>query len=320
MKISACYIVKNEEKNLSKSIESLIKSVDELIIVDTGSTDQTIEIAKSFNAKIINYEWKDDFSEPRNLAIENAAGEWIIMIDADEYFIKPKKIRRAFKNFKSDAVFIPRIDIDTDHNNKPLNRDIYVRIFRNVDYLRYQGLIHENLENIKGGNFNYEVANDDLTIYHTGYSESKANDKLNRNLRIINKEIDQIGLQFRHHIALVDCYYALGDYAKALEHANKILETDLRPITGLNIFYRKTLNAMRQVNCSPEEIIKVANQAVDEIPNDYYFRLERGLMFYLTKQLDKAKVDLKIAVKSPDQDIKSLAKSSLKMIGLKAEG
>ena len=99
-----------------------------------------------------------------------------------------------------------------------------------------------------------------------------------------------------------------------------INETDLRPITGLNIFYRKTLNAMRQVNCSPEEIIKVANQAVDEIPNDYYFRLERGLMFYLTKQLDKAKVDLKIAAKSSDQDIKSLAKSSLKMIGLNAEG
>ena len=83
-KISACYIVKNEENNLSRSLESIKKVADEIIIVDTGSEDRTIEIAESYGAKVIKTLWEDDFSKPRNLAIEEATGDWIIFLDADE--------------------------------------------------------------------------------------------------------------------------------------------------------------------------------------------------------------------------------------------
>lgn len=279
IKISACYIVKNEEKNLSRSIESLKTAVDEIVVVDTGSTDKTIEIAKLYGAKVIETKWNDDFSTPRNLAIENASGDWIVFIDADEYFNKPKKVRPAIEKLSNnDVIFILRIDIDEDNNNLELNRDYYLRALRNVDYLRYRGLIHENVENINGGTLQYKMASDDLILYHTGYSSTKAEGKLQRNLAIIQSEIEKIGIQFRHHIALVDCYFALDDYEKVLYHAKKILETDSRPVTGLAIFYKKTLSAMRQLRSPLEDILKVLDEALNHFPNDSEFRIQHKII------------------------------------------
>jgi len=287
-KLSACYIVKNEEKTLSKSIESLKNQVDEIIIVDTGSTDKTIEIAKSYGAEVIETAWEDDFSKPRNLAIENATGDWIIMIDADEFFIKPNKVRAAVEKLAdNEVIFMPRIDIDEDDNNKELNRDYYLRAFRNVDYLRYRGLIHENIENINGGNYKYKMAGEDLTLYHTGYSTTKAESKLRRNLAIIQKEISKTGIQLRHHIALVDCYFALNDYEKTWQHAKEILATDSRPVTGLEVFYRKTLYAMRQLRCPLEQILKVLNEALTHFPKDSEFLMQQKIISEYINQNSK---------------------------------
>ena len=123
LKISACYIVKNEEKKLPRSIESLKSAVNELIVVDTGSTDNTIEIAKSYGAKVIESTWQDDFSAPRNIAIENATGDWIIFLDADEFFAYPDKVRAAIEKLSHEVtILIPRINIDEDNENREINR------------------------------------------------------------------------------------------------------------------------------------------------------------------------------------------------------
>ena len=78
--------MKNEAKELKISIDSLKKFVDEIVVVDTGSTDDTVKVAKKFGAKIFYYDWQDDFSAPRNLALSKASGDWIIFLDADEFF------------------------------------------------------------------------------------------------------------------------------------------------------------------------------------------------------------------------------------------
>ena len=83
-KLSLCMIVKNEEKFLAGCLESVKNIVDEIIIVDTGSTDKTIEIANSYNAKVYHFEWKNDFSLARNESIKHATGDWILILDADE--------------------------------------------------------------------------------------------------------------------------------------------------------------------------------------------------------------------------------------------
>ena len=320
LKISACYIVKNEENTLSRSIESLKSAVDEIVIVDTGSTDTTVEIAKTYGAKIIETTWNDDFSTPRNLAIENATGDWIIFIDADEYFAKPNRVRNTVEKLSNtEAIFMLRIDIDEDNGGKEINRDYYLRAFRNVDYLRYRGLIHENVENVKGGGFQYKMAGDDLTLYHTGYSTTKAESKLRRNLAILQTEIDKEGIQLRHHIALVDCYFALGDYVKVLYHAKEILKSESRPITGLAIFYRKTAFAMRQLNCSIDDMMTLLNEALKNFPNDPEFRMERGLLLNHLQQYEKAAEDVRVTLRYSDKKsgLAQLARETLSAIEIK---
>lgn len=82
--ITACLIVKNEEDMLRKCLESLRDGIDEIIIVDTGSTDKTKVIAKEFTDKVYDFEWNNDFSAARNFAASKGSGEWILAIDADE--------------------------------------------------------------------------------------------------------------------------------------------------------------------------------------------------------------------------------------------
>ena len=294
IKISACYIVKNESKNLSRSIESLKTQVDEIIVVDTGSTDNTIDIAKSYGAKVIETEWQDDFSAPRNLAIDSATGDWIIFIDADEFFVKPDKVRAAVEKLSNtDGIFVMRIDIDEDNNYHEINRDWYLRAFRNVDYLRYRGMIHENVENINGGSFPRELANEDLLLYHTGYGQTKAESKLRRNLSIIQLEAKKYGEKPQHYIALADCYFGLADYEKTLYYAEKTLTAEIRPITGLASLYRKIFTSMHKLNFPLEDILNVADEAIETLPQNPEFYVERGFIFYVLKQYDKAYTDLK---------------------------
>ncbi|MBK7632424.1 MAG: glycosyltransferase family 2 protein [Ignavibacteriales bacterium] len=82
--LSLSMIVKNEERHLARCLSSVKDVVDEIVIVDTGSTDNTIEIAESFNAKIFHFDWVNDFSAARNFALTKCIGNWILYLDADE--------------------------------------------------------------------------------------------------------------------------------------------------------------------------------------------------------------------------------------------
>ncbi|MGR5962053.1 glycosyltransferase family 2 protein [Bacillus paranthracis] len=82
--MSACLIVKNEEDMLGKCLQSLRGYIDDIVVVDTGSTDMTKEIAKEFTDKVYDFKWMNDFAVARNFATSKASGEWILAIDADE--------------------------------------------------------------------------------------------------------------------------------------------------------------------------------------------------------------------------------------------
>ena len=82
--LSLCMIVKNEEANLGLCLESVKGVADEIIIVDTGSTDRTVEIARRYGAKISSYKWDDDFAAARNVSLQSATSNWIMVLDADE--------------------------------------------------------------------------------------------------------------------------------------------------------------------------------------------------------------------------------------------
>src|SRR5699024_4697847 len=85
-RLSQCMIVKNEEENIRRALSWGKGRVCEQIVVDTGSTDRTVEIAKEMGAKVYHFKWREDFSAAKNYAIEQASGDWIAFLDADEYF------------------------------------------------------------------------------------------------------------------------------------------------------------------------------------------------------------------------------------------
>ena len=289
LKISGCCMVKNEEKNLPRTLDSMKSVVDELVIVDTGSTDKTIEIAESYGAKVIRSSWNDDFSTPRNLAIEAVTGDWIIFLDADEYFITPNKIRNAIEKLSGkDAILIPRINIDEASNNAEISRDWCLRIFKNATHLRYRGLIHENIADIKHDRLNYTFGNDDLTVYHTGYGSQVIESKLRRNLALIELEAKKYGHEARHDIALADCYAGLKDFEKSLYHARKALESDYEAVAGRGNLYHKILNAMRELQQPDEEMLKVVDEAIAKLPNLPEFYAERGMILCGLDRLDEA--------------------------------
>ena len=96
VKLSQCMIVKNEETNIRKALSWAKDIAFEQIVVDTGSTDRTVEIAEEMGAKIYHFEWIDDFSAAKNYAIEQAKGSWIAFLDADEY-MEPEAARKLLQ-------------------------------------------------------------------------------------------------------------------------------------------------------------------------------------------------------------------------------
>jgi glycosyltransferase involved in cell wall biosynthesis len=99
-RISLCMIVRNEERKLARALDSARDWVGEIVVVDTGSTDRTVEIAESYGARVIHFPWCDDFSAARNASLDAATNEWALVLDADEQWVvtDPVELARAVQH------------------------------------------------------------------------------------------------------------------------------------------------------------------------------------------------------------------------------
>lgn len=145
--VSACMIVKNEEGMLEDCLRSIRDWVDEIIVVDTGSTDRTVEIAESFGARVFHQPWEGNFSKHRNYSIEQATGDWIFIIDADERIFEEDvtTIRKLLNQEEFSLLSVNVLNYYGDHQNHKtfLPSD---RFFRRSLNLRYKGIVHNQLE------------------------------------------------------------------------------------------------------------------------------------------------------------------------------
>lgn len=190
--LALCVITKNEENFIGGCIESVIDVVDEIILVDTGSTDSTKEIAFRYGAKVIETVWEDDFSKVKNLALEYVNTDWIIFLDADER-LHPEDKNKMLETISKCA------DNTEAILTKILNyQDVYCsvtgeihsnyRIFKNKKSLRFVYPIHENLFNIEENRPPITVISD-IRIIHLGYISFIANkrQKSKRNISILKR-------------------------------------------------------------------------------------------------------------------------------------
>ncbi len=211
-------IVKNEEKYLADCLKSVKDVVDEIVIVDTGSNDLTIEIAKKFNAKIYLYKWENDFSAARNFALEKSTGNWILYLDADERLSASsinliKKLTKA----PGEKGYYCTIQNTDDVRNRPSVMK-YVRLFPRSEKIRFTGKIHEQIEQSILNN-NYRLENSDVEIIHIGYNISgdDLKYKAKRNLDILLKEFKEnpssyIAYQLGQTYGILDEQVKASDY------------------------------------------------------------------------------------------------------------
>ena len=182
--ISLCIIAKNEEKYLDQCLNSVKDLVDEMIIIDTGSTDRTKEIAKKFNAKIFDFKWFDDFSAARNESLKHATKDWILVLDADEMidkeavkvikdFIKKNEydafsfIQKNYTNDSSIAGFVSEEHKKNDSVYSGWYGSLIARLFRNKKGYEFSGTVHELAEpSIEAKNGKIGVTN--IPIHHYG--------------------------------------------------------------------------------------------------------------------------------------------------------
>lgn len=211
-KISLCMIVKNESQALSRCLSSGLTIFDEIIIVDTGSTDTTCDIAEQYSAILHHFPWNDNFSDARNASLEVAQGDWILFLDADEELSagSGEILSRLIENEAIEGYFVKILNHLGKEGWIETVPDLVFRLFRNRKDYRFHGAIHEQIADVilqKNSKASYQVA-EDLVIIHHGYLDQviEKKDKKHRNLMLIEKELAQTPnnrlLQFHYGVEL----------------------------------------------------------------------------------------------------------------------
>ncbi len=186
--VSACLIVRDEEANLPRCLESLKGAADDIVIVDTGSVDRTVEIAKRAGARVFTFPWCDDFSAARNESLRQARGEWIMWIDADDELEEqfPGVLREMCLQLpaKTHGVWVDVRSAVDEHSDSPIMARQW-RVFRNHAGIRFQGRVHEQ-PSLRGGQPNILMQHY-VKVHHWGYlpDQEVLRKKGERNTRLL---------------------------------------------------------------------------------------------------------------------------------------
>ncbi|MDQ7817357.1 MAG: glycosyltransferase [Melioribacteraceae bacterium] len=242
-------IVKNEEKHLRGCLESVKNIVDEIVIVDTGSTDNTLKIAEEFGAKLFHFNWINDFSAARNYALRNSSGRWILYLDADER-LSPESINELSEIIKKEEKTGYNCTVKSiDSENGRDNQMFYVRLFAGSKDIYFSGVVHEQIlpSLVENG---YQIKGSLIKIDHIGYNIDNAGkkEKAKRNLELLRVEHEKnnspyVEFQLALTNEILENYYEAKKYF-LLAALNNSLDTAYRAhcYTSLALIYNKEHN------------------------------------------------------------------------------
>jgi glycosyltransferase involved in cell wall biosynthesis len=189
--LSLCMIVKNEERNLPRCLDSVRGLAGEVIVIDTGSTDRTAGIAANYGAEVIFFDFAIvDFAAARNRALERASGRWILMLDADETLVRGSAaiVERLIAGGENAGYFVRRHNHSSD-SQSPFT-DYVVRLFPNQPNHRYRGRVHETIDAsiLAGGG---RLLRTGISIDHNFVLDPDVRRRKNqRYIEILKEEID----------------------------------------------------------------------------------------------------------------------------------
>lgn len=225
-RISLSMIVKNEEQNLPGCLASVRDLVDEIVIVDTGSTDRTVEIAREHGAKVYFFAWQGDFASARNESLRHCTGDWILYLDADER-VEPdscREIRRLVEEGEYGAYCLNIINRTAEGDDGVDFVHVYPRLFRNVPGARFEMGVHEQIypSLYRAG---IEMGQANVYIIHHGYalSAEQMRQKSERNLAILERQAAEWPNSSAVRYYLGVTYIALGRYEEGIAELRAFL-------------------------------------------------------------------------------------------------
>lgn len=229
--VSVCMIAKNEEKNIEKCLAAVKPYDFEIIVVDTGSTDRTKEIAARYTDRIFDFTWIDDFSAARNFSLDKASNDFVLILDCDEIITEfDKKLTSDMIGVHPEAV--GRLAIDNHYISNRTDmvyQDRLGRLF-NRRFFRFESPIHEQIvHNTKG--MHYESYDLPLRIDHVGYlgSVTDLHSKVERNNALLFKELEKQPENPYIYFQIGQSYNMIYDYENSYVYYGKALEYDVDP-------------------------------------------------------------------------------------------
>ncbi|WP_379971120.1 glycosyltransferase [Ectobacillus sp. sgz5001026] len=245
-RLSLCMIVKDEEDHIGNCLKSVKGVVDEMIIVDTGSSDRTVEICKSFGAQVFDFPWNGSFSTARNYGLDRATGDWILWLDADEELDSSDVYKLRDTLYCDDyllSIHLINYYGELPDPNKTFNM-AHTRLIRNHKGFKFINNIHETLnvnEVLTASDNSQPIKTVPIKVYHYGYLDA-ANEnkkKFERNLGMLKDELKQ-----KDHSPWIDYhvaseYYRVNQYAQAFDHVNRSIIGFLQQLkTPPSLLYR----------------------------------------------------------------------------------
>ncbi|MEW9669523.1 glycosyltransferase [Ammoniphilus sp. 3BR4] len=294
MDISVCIIAKDEENCISDALNSIASIASEIILVDTGSTDRTVDIAAEYGAKIFHTTWENDFSKVRNFALSKAKGEWIVFLDADEKltwestFALPSVLKQAVS---SSADVVLSLMINRDKKKKVMiNSNPTIRIFKNDPKIKYVGKIHEKITR-EDGELKYTDATNQIIIVHTGYSQDilEVKSKSKRNLDMLFRELDHNPTSSDLCFYISEAYMLGYQLEEALMYAYKVLDFNNSTLYGLKQKnYINIIDCKRALKYPVDDLKATILEAVDAFPTFPDFQFYLGEVFFEARRLHDA--------------------------------
>jgi glycosyltransferase involved in cell wall biosynthesis len=320
--ISLCMIVKDEEAVLDRCLKSMHSWVDEIIIVDTGSTDKTISIAKKYTDKIYNFKWVNDFSAARNKSLKHATCSWILVLDADEYLSEKdaQTLRNTLLDVKptEESIFSISIVSFIGKERDAVTTEAAVpRVFANHMGIYYSRAIHEQPTTAKGAFIPSTLL--PVQAFHSGYIEETVATKRKheRNLAIFDRLRKETSFSAYDHLMLGNQYLMMADYDKALLHLQKSIQDKKK----LGTIYKNALFSIMQVYFNTGRIIDAWNFTEEHL-SPYFsypdiiawrgilllrlgFLKQAKTLFHeaVTVAEERAATDLNICIISPDMGL-----------------
>lgn len=220
-RLSLCMIVKNEEKHLQNCLLSVYGLVDEICIVDTGSTDRTVQIAERLGARVEHRVWRDDFAWARNESLAMATGDWILHLDADEV-LTPEARPELLQLLHRTEFLGYQVPIDSDLPSGT-GRSFGLRLFRRRPDIRYEGIIHENVGG-SIGRLKGKIFVSSCVVRHYGYAEDPmlATGKRSRNKELLLKglEAEPESTWYTYYLGVEE--YLSGNPVEALQLMERV--------------------------------------------------------------------------------------------------